>query len=117
MKSYYWKKQPMHFSKKSAKTQSEGTVTKETDLEKILIFNKFSTWIMYNKNEYYIINIKSKDVICKINDVPFVVSKHIGIAVVVFTDDAVVIVWIDDVVSVDSGTDWDDSVARNKQLG
>lgn len=40
----------------------------------------------------------------KINDVPFVVSKHIGIAVVVFTEDAEVIVWIECVVSVDSGT-------------
>lgn len=39
-----------------------------------------------------------------ISDVPYVVSKHIGIAVVVFTEDAEVIVWIEGVVSVDSGT-------------
>lgn len=50
-----------------------------------------------------------------INDVPYVVSKHIGIAVVVFTEDAEVIVWIEGVVSVDSGTAWDDIVAGNKK--
>lgn len=50
-----------------------------------------------------------------INDVPYVVSKHIGIADVVFTEDAEVIVWIEGVVSVDSGTAWDDTVAGNKK--